>query len=121
MKLTSKQLRQIIKEELEAVLDEGSESFDHLVVLEPIGQGAMGGNAYQYKFEFQDKVDPNGGAEFTTSKKYSIEPIHIGSQDGLLNLAAIIAETEGYPEIAEKIKSGKTQAYADKMSYRRPK
>ena len=109
MNLPNKQLRQLIKEELEAVLDEGENSFDYTVILEPTGPGASGGDARKFKAEFKDKLDPGGSLRIQTQKSYSDQSIRIGKQGGMLHLAAIIFNEEGHPEIAEKIKSGRTQ------------
>ena len=114
MKLTNKQLRQIIKEELDAVMGEGSENFDAVVYLKPFGEGASGGNAYKFQIEFVDKTT-NEKVRLTTKKNYPAQAMY-GDDSSKLHLAAIIFDTEGYPEIAEKIKTLKTQVISNLAS-----
>ena len=107
MKLSNKQLRQIIKEELESVLSEGEENFDAVVYLKPFGEGASGGNAYKFEVEFHDKTT-NEKVRFMTQKNYPAQAMY-GSDNSKLHLAAAIFNNEGHPEVTEKIKTLKTQ------------
>ena len=98
MKLSRKELRQIITETVGGTLEKA-----YHVYISPIGAGFQGGDSRRLKIEFVPKM----GSTVTihpTKGAYSTSMLNNPNFD-LVSFAALVFDHEGYPDVAEQVKS----------------
>ena len=126
MKITNKQLRQIIKEELEIVVNEGLPAFAALKTA--LGRGDNNASSSPTKYKLTDhqkminagkRIKEETGVEIWVREgKYNTFRFHIGSRDSYDRVHAKegLTEEEYYNQIMQKIKGMKVGGYGSEVS-----